>query len=141
MEQQRTRSARSGEVAKALGLASATVQSYARAGKVPATRTPGGQYRFNLDEVNEVLGRTEFREQSFESVFDPAVSVLVDDLTAFRPDPIDEAAASRLRIRGADASRVRSEKLTAQAGASSLAALVSSAGSSAVAVLHRPVAT
>ena len=49
------KSLRTGDVARALGLAPATVQGYARDGRIPATRTPGGQYRFDLAEVRRVL--------------------------------------------------------------------------------------
>ncbi len=49
------REARTSEVAAQLGLASATVQKYAREGRVPFDTTPGGHRRFNVEEVRAVL--------------------------------------------------------------------------------------
>lgn len=44
------------EVASALGLRPATVQRYAREGRIPFDETPGGHRRFDLDEVRDALG-------------------------------------------------------------------------------------
>lgn len=43
------------EVAAQLGLASATVQKYAREGRIPFGTTPGGHRRFNVEEVRAAL--------------------------------------------------------------------------------------
>ena len=43
------------EVAEALGLRPATVQQYARNGRVPFDTTPGGHRRFDIDEVRAAL--------------------------------------------------------------------------------------
>jgi hypothetical protein len=50
------RSARTGQVAAALGLYPATVQKYARENLIPFDATPGGHRRFNIDEVRAALG-------------------------------------------------------------------------------------
>jgi excisionase family DNA binding protein len=49
------RSLRTSEVAEALGLKATTVQRYARNGAIPSDKTPGGQHRFDLQEVREAL--------------------------------------------------------------------------------------
>lgn len=42
----------SGELADELGLSRRAISDYARQGKItPALRTPGGQYRWNLEQV------------------------------------------------------------------------------------------
>jgi excisionase family DNA binding protein len=50
-----TRNARSGEVAVALGMSAASVQAYARDGRIPFRLTPGRQYRFDVEEVLSLL--------------------------------------------------------------------------------------
>lgn len=52
------RSASSSDVAAALGVSSATVQRYARDGRIPFSETAGGHRRFNIDEVREALSDT-----------------------------------------------------------------------------------
>jgi excisionase family DNA binding protein len=49
------RTATTAEVAAALGLRPATVQGYARNGRIPFDTTPGGHRRFDVDEVRAVL--------------------------------------------------------------------------------------
>lgn len=49
------RTASTSDVARALGVGSPTVQSYARQGRIPFGVTPGGHRRFNLDEVRDAL--------------------------------------------------------------------------------------
>lgn len=49
------RAATTSEVAALLGLASATVQKYAREGRIPFDTTPGGHRRFNVEEVRAAL--------------------------------------------------------------------------------------
>lgn len=46
----------SSEVAAALGVSAATVQKYARDGRIPYTETPGGHRRFDINEVRTALG-------------------------------------------------------------------------------------
>lgn len=53
------RDAPSSQVAASLGISPATVQRYAREGRVPFATTPGGHRRFDIDEVRAALGRTE----------------------------------------------------------------------------------
>jgi len=65
------RVATSSEVAHALGLSAATIQGYARSGRVPADVTPGGHYRYDLAEVELALY--------------PDASELVGELTRPRP--------------------------------------------------------
>ena len=50
----------SGQVAAALAadavaLSAATIQRYARSGRIPARQTPGGRYRYDLAEVRTAL--------------------------------------------------------------------------------------
>jgi DNA-binding GntR family transcriptional regulator len=49
------RTATTAAVAAALGLRPATVQGYARNGRIPFDTTPGGHRRFDVDEVRAVL--------------------------------------------------------------------------------------
>ena len=49
------RSASSKDVAAALGVSTATVQGYARAGRIPFSVTPGGHRRFDVAEVQLAL--------------------------------------------------------------------------------------
>lgn len=65
-----------GKVANALGLSNATVQGYAREGRIPANTTPGGQYRFNLDEVRATLAGDILHTADLPS-FDDGPAVLV----------------------------------------------------------------
>lgn len=45
----------SAEIGRALGLAPATVQKYAREDRIPFDVTPGGHRRFDLEEVRSAL--------------------------------------------------------------------------------------
>ena len=49
------RTASTADVAAALGLRPATVQMYARNGRIPFDTTPGGHRRFDVDEVRAAL--------------------------------------------------------------------------------------
>lgn len=50
-------------VADALGVSTATVQSYARQGRIPFSETPGGHRRFDVAEVQVALeSDAEFEE-------------------------------------------------------------------------------
>jgi excisionase family DNA binding protein len=50
------RNATTKDVAKALGVSDRSVRSYARAGLIPFTTTPGGHRRYDIDEVRAALG-------------------------------------------------------------------------------------
>jgi excisionase family DNA binding protein len=145
------RNLRTGQVAKELGVAAATVQHYARTGRVPSRLTPGKQYRFNLEEVRAALGVTELagvtvRDPSgstgLVSIFDGATTVAVDELTGFRPDPVTAEAEARLRVRaarepGRRAGRGAVWTTAPTSGSSQLGELIERSGGAAVAVLHR----
>jgi excisionase family DNA binding protein len=52
----------SAELAKALNVNMKTVQRWVKAGRIrPTITTPGGQYRFRLDDVLEQLGQPRKR--------------------------------------------------------------------------------
>lgn len=51
----RNRVSSTGQVAAALNLVPATVQAYARNGRIPFDATPGGHRRFDIEEVRAVL--------------------------------------------------------------------------------------
>lgn len=133
------RNQRTGDIAKALGLSAASVQAYARTGRIPYRKTPGEQYRFNLDEVREVLGVADIRPRhGLVSVFSADTTVVVGALSAYRDDPMGPAALRRARIRGAAPRRLAaSPSATADAGGAELAHLVTTAHGTAVAVLRR----
>lgn len=133
----RERNLRSGDVAKAMGLSPATIQSYARNGRIPCRQTPGGQYRFDLDEVRSVLTSPALSpRKGLADLF--STGVAVDSLSAFRGDPVDAAALRRLRIRGVRASGPASAEVgSPAAGSDELAALVKNSTGAVVAVLHR----
>lgn len=132
------RSLRSSEVAKAVGLSAASIQAYARAGRIPYRLTPGRQYRFNLAEVRELLAREPVRlSDDLPDVF-TATGPLVDALSGYRADPINTAAEARLRARAARPTRApRRPRVAATDGARELTAMIARAGVVAVAVLHR----
>lgn len=52
-----TRRSTTAETAAAFGLKPATIQLYARQGRIPFGATPGGHRRFDLDEVADALER------------------------------------------------------------------------------------
>lgn len=45
------------EVAPLFGVEESTVKTWARTGKIPSTRTPGGEIRVRPSDVAELLGR------------------------------------------------------------------------------------
>lgn len=45
------------EVARKFGVDVKTVYEWARAGKLPHNRTPGGTYRFSAREINELYAK------------------------------------------------------------------------------------
>jgi excisionase family DNA binding protein len=61
------------EVAEALGLSPATVQQYARNGRIPFDATPGGHRRFDIEEVRAALAAGCDRKRAKR----PAAQVLV----------------------------------------------------------------
>lgn len=91
-----TRTARTGEIAKALGLSVATIRGYAREGRIPATPTPGGQYRFDLAEVRRVLTPTSpvtrQAQARFVSVFAATTAVDPGSTDVLNSDVLAEQA-------------------------------------------------
>jgi excisionase family DNA binding protein len=49
----------SAEVASLFGVDRRTVVLWAKRGRIPALRTPGGQHRFRADEIRGLLERNE----------------------------------------------------------------------------------
>lgn len=135
------RDVRTGVVAEALGVSAASVQAYARSGRIPFRKTPGGQYRYNLDEVREVLGLSQAitPRDDLVSLFDAETGrVIVDELSAYRPDPIDADALRRDRVRGVRLSPSRPrEEVEANSGADELGRLVEGSHRAGGVVLHR----
>jgi hypothetical protein len=117
----------------------ATIQSYARNARIPHDTTPGGQYRFNLDEVREVLSPPVLEPvEGLPSIF-TATGPLVDAFSGHRDTPFTETAMRRLRIHGQrPEAPPRRQPVTRKAGARQLADMVKRSGNpAAVAVLHR----
>ena|SRR6056297_2460327 len=86
-----------GKVAQALGLSNSTVQAYAREGLVPANTTPGGQYRFNLDEVRQVLAGDQLPAARPMPALDEGPGVVV----SMRPEATgDERSTAFAKLRG-----------------------------------------
>ena len=117
------RKMRTGDVAKALGLAPATVQGYARQGLIPAAHTPGGQYRFNLAEVQAVLQPKRMPDEVLPSLVDDGrASASLTPLA-----DMDDRSRAWLVLRGhpespvapiaASAAELTLENLTANSGA------------------------
>ena len=133
------RSLRSGEVAEVFGVSPATIQAYARTGRLPYDTTPGGQYRFNLDEVREILAPPVLEPvEDLADVF-TATGPMVDALSGYRTSPFTETALRRLRVHGhRPEAPPQRRPMTRKAGARELADMVKRSGSAtAVAVLHR----
>lgn len=54
----------SGQLAKEIGLSQSTITAYATAGKLtPAFVTPGGQYRWDLDDTQRQLAELARRQR------------------------------------------------------------------------------
>lgn len=86
-----------GKVAQALGLSNSTVQAYARDGLIPANTTPGGQYRFNLDEVLQVLAGEQLPAARPMPALDEGPGVVV----SMRPEATgDERSTAFAELRG-----------------------------------------
>ncbi|WP_263729853.1 helix-turn-helix domain-containing protein [Cellulomonas sp. SG140] len=133
------RNARTSEVARALGVSPASVQAYARQRRIPFRTTPGGQYRYNVEEVIAVLAppAIELRDD-LADLTSASSSVITDELSAYRVGTFDEATMSRLRMRGHHHQRGTSiAPIEVTDGLAELRDAVSRAGGAAVAVLHR----
>jgi Helix-turn-helix domain len=134
------RNLRSGQVATGVGLSAASIQSYARKGRIPYRLTPGRQYRFNLEEVRQLLAPEILTPtDDLPDVF-TVNRPLVDALSGYRPDPVGDAALGRLRTRAVRAgTALRPGRATPQPadGSVELDALIARSGGAAVAVLHR----
>ncbi len=133
------RNQRTGDIARSLGLSSASIQAYARDGRIPYRKTPGDQYRFDLQEVREVLGLAGIEaHDDLVSVFSTDAKVVVDALSAYRNDPSDAASLRRARIRAVHPRRpAEATVATPAAGGVELAELVKAGHGAAVAVLRR----
>ena len=134
-----TRNDRTGAVAKALGVSNATVQAYARQGRIPCRSTPGNQYRFNIGEVLDVLDRAPLLVREGLGDLLGERLVFADSTTAFRADTMTPDAQRHLRIRGVrPSSPGEAHPMSASDGVKALAKMVrSSKPGVAVAVLHR----
>jgi Helix-turn-helix domain len=134
------RNLRSSQVATEVGLSAASVQAYARNGRIPYRLTPGRQYRFNLEEVRELLAPEALTQtDGLPDVF-TASEPLVDSLSGYRPDPVSGAALGRMRIRAARAEtshRPGRASFQPADGSVELGILIARSGTAAVAVLHR----
>jgi nucleoside phosphorylase/tetratricopeptide (TPR) repeat protein len=69
------RIAATSEVAAELGLAPATVQKYAREGRIPFDITPGGHRRFDIEEVRAVLASAESSTRPRDNIVPEASSL------------------------------------------------------------------
>ncbi|WP_443050809.1 helix-turn-helix domain-containing protein [Streptomyces sp. H27-D2] len=146
MSEQQWRAATTQAVALALGLSASSVRAYARAGRIPSRQTPGLHYRFNIEEVRQVLAPPEVQFMADLPSIDldePAVFV---GSAASSVDPIaDPDVLGRLSAQAAFSSIALYEPSTPtpvaaikpDAGADALGRLVSYTGQAAVAVLAR----
>ncbi len=50
---------RTSDVAALFQVSTRTVSEWARRGRVPCMRTPGGQWRYPADPIRELVGRSE----------------------------------------------------------------------------------
>lgn len=48
-----------GDAARLLGVSVKTIRRWEASGKISGRRTPGGQRRFRLSDINELLGENE----------------------------------------------------------------------------------
>jgi len=78
------RAASSSEVAAALGLSAATVQRYAREGRIRHSTTPGGHRRFDVDEVRSDLGMASITSVSSQSATAVVLTALDTEFRAVR---------------------------------------------------------
>ncbi|MHB1472560.1 MAG: helix-turn-helix domain-containing protein [Dermatophilaceae bacterium] len=134
------RNLRSSQVADAVGLSAASIQAYARKGRIPYRITPGRQYRFNLEEVRQLLAPEALTPTDDLADVFTAGGPIVDALSGYRPDPVGTAALRRLRaraVRTETAQRPRGVWLQPADGSVELDTLIARSGGAAVAVLHR----
>ena len=134
-----TRNARSSQVAAALGLSAASVQAYARAGRIPFRLTPGGQYRFSVEEVVSLLARPVIEvRHDLVDLRTSSSRVIVDGQSAYREPSFDEVTTSRLRARGLhERPRPTAASIRPTDGLAELDHLITRADGAALAVLHR----
>ncbi|MEU5248047.1 helix-turn-helix domain-containing protein [Streptomyces asoensis] len=141
-----TRTVNTAVVARALGLSVSSIRAYARAGRIPCRQTPGGHYRFNVEEVRQSLfpAEVEFVD-NLPSIDQDAPGAFVDTQLPGR-DALADPAASHSRLAQAafsssdlhaPPSAVSADALQPNAGAEELGRLVDSTGKTAVAVLSR----
>ncbi|MEV7004124.1 helix-turn-helix domain-containing protein [Streptomyces sp. NPDC093982] len=140
------RTATTAVLAQALGLSVSTVRAYARAGRVPCRQTPGGHYRFNVDEVQQALypAEVEFVDD-LPSIDQDAPAAFVDTQLPGRDalaDPdVNHNRMAQVAFSSADLheppATASVEALKPNAGAEELGRLVDSTGKTAVAVLSR----
>ncbi|MFF7566640.1 helix-turn-helix domain-containing protein [Streptomyces pseudovenezuelae] len=133
-------------VAAALGLSVSSVRAYARAGRIPCRQTPGGHYRFNVDEVQRSLFPTEVVfVDDLPSIDQDAPGAFVDSQLPGR-DALADPEAYQHRLTQAAFSSAdlheppatpSADALKPNAGAEELGRLVDSTGKTAVAVLSR----
>lgn len=84
------------KLANALNLSADTVGRYAKEGKIPFEKTPGGHRRFNLEEVKTALEAS--KSSSISGMRFPGE--LVFDPLAVGPDlPVSASARLRAKIR------------------------------------------
>jgi Helix-turn-helix domain len=139
---QTQRNLRSSQVAAEVGLSAASIQAYARNGRIPYRLTPGRQYRFNLEEVRDLLAPEALTPTDGLPDIFTADGPLVDALSGYRPDPVSAAALSRLRTRAVRTETTRRPKRTPLLpadGSLELGDLIARSGGVAVAVLRRSV--
>lgn len=136
------RNARIGAVAAAVGMSVASIQAYARGGRIPSRKTPGRQYRFNIDEVRQLLTPDPLlTKRSFVDLFSSNGQPAVSELSAFRQDPIDANADRRQRMRSVRPDERANEDAAEfgkqSAGRDELSAAVARSTRAATAILHR----
>lgn len=125
----------SAQLGEALGLRPATVQQYAREGRIPCELTPGGHRRFDLDEVRAALlaekgaSASSTERAARTSVFGPSKRArAMAAARAVRTTDADVAAAAERRA-APQAGAVEAPRSTAAAAMCSAAVeLLANAG-------------
>lgn len=98
------RDATSSEVAAALGVSAATVQKYARDGRIPFGETPGGHRRFDIEEVKAALGVAE-QAAADESAHRSRGTALILTALDLEYDAVARCLPDRLPHRGKNGTR------------------------------------
>lgn len=126
-------------MAAEVGLSAATIQAYAREGRIPRSVTPGGQYRYDIDEVKDVLFPQILAVSTRLVDLSSATAPVVDELTAHRVNEPSVFAKRAARIRGHQAaqSAKESKEVSASAGRDALGEMVQTSNGFAVVVLKR----